>query len=886
MKFSLIIPTRNEAANIDPLLTRLFSLNFAATDFEVIFVDDDSTDGTQAKIAQWAATHNVRLIARHAPPDLTASVLEGVRAASHEIVAVMDADLSHPPEQLANLVRPVMDGSYDIVIGSRYVTGGSTENWPFYRRWLSRAGGWLARIICDVNDATSGFFAFRKELARSIPQKAHGYKILLELLMAGQGKLRIQEIPICFRDRTHGSSKLSFEHSLIYLQRLITLAGGTASLHTASRFALVGFLGIFVDVLVFQFLISQGSGLALAHMSSFIAAAAFNYALNSKWSFREHHDGQLRWKIFLRFLTTGLFALLLRGGVLAWLVHTWNIPAGWAIFPAIVTAALVNYLGSAFYVFPRTDPPAAPAIRWRTAAVGIIGLVILFRFVYLGVAQLIPDEAYYWQYAQHMDLSFYDHPPMVAWLIWLGTTLFGQNEFGVRIGAFVCGLIAIAYLYAFARNLYDRTIAMCAAMLFVVVPFGFVSGIAMLPDAPLIAAWIATLYYLERALLANKNSAWMSAGIAFGLGILSKYTLGLLGFAALAFILLDPASRRWLTRPHPYLATAIALLMFSPVIIWNMEHEWVSFLFQTGRIGNDQDSFSTHKLIIYIAVVLTPVGLFAAILALYSVLSASSDKKPDFARKNLFVGVFTGVPLLIFLILSTYDTPRFHWNSPLWLALLPTMAWIMGQPNIFRKAASYLRAAWRPTIVISLMAYAFVLHYVTLGIPGIPYEFLNEHYFWKETTAEIEKIADEIKQQTGEAPVIIGLSKWSIASALTFYSHHPLTADIRSRNAFGEPAVMYDYWQASNEPIHRPILLVGMKKHAFDELDRQDRNPAADLIAPGEINSRVIYRYDGIPLRKVYYRIAQGYLGHSNVTCLPELQNTTESVIMPKISTD
>ncbi|HNO75949.1 glycosyltransferase family 39 protein [Nitrosomonas mobilis] len=885
MQFSLIIPTLNEAVNIDPLLTSLFSLNSVEADFEVIIVDDGSTDGTQTKIAQWATTRNVKLIERHASPDLTASILEGVRAASHEVIAVMDADLSHPPEQLINLVQPVMDGSHDIVIGSRYVTGGSTENWPFYRRWLSRAGGWLARVICDVNDATSGFFAFRKELVQYIPEKAHGYKILLELIMSGQGKLRIKEIPICFRDRTRGSSKLSFGHNLIYLQRLITLAGGTASVHTASRFAFVGFLGVFVDVLIFQLLISQGIGLALAHMSSFVAAATFNYTLNSKWSFRIHHDGQLRWKTFLRFLTIGLFSLLLRGGVLAWLIYTWNIPVGWAIFPAIVIAALVNYLGSAFYVFPRTGPAAPPDIRWRTAAVGVIGFAILLRFVYLGVAQLIPDEAYYWQYAQHMGLSFYDHPPMVAWLIWLGTALFGQNEFGVRIGAFICGLIAIAYLYAFARNLYDKPTAMCATMLFVVVPFGFVSGLAMLPDAPLIAAWIATLYYLERALLANKNLAWIGAGIAFGLGILSKYTLGLLGFAVLAFVLLDPVSRRWLGRPHPYLATAIALLMFSPVIIWNMEHEWVSFLFQTGRISGDQDGFSTHKLIAYIAVILTPVGFLAAILALYSVLS-KSDKKPEFARKNLFVGIFTGIPLLIFLVLSTYDTPRFHWNSPLWLALLPTMAWIMGQQDLFRKASTRLRAAWQPTIVISLMAYAFVLHYATLGIPGLPYQFLNEHYFWKETTAEIEKIADEIKQQTGEMPVIIGLSKWSIASALTFYSHHPLTADIRSRNVFGEPAVMYDYWQASGEPIHRPILMVGMRKRAFDELTQQNDSPEASLIAPGEINSRIIYRYDGTPLRKVYYRIAQGYLGNSTTRQLSDLQNTAKSVIMPKISAD
>lgn len=122
---------------------------------------------------------------------------------------------------------------------------------------------------------------------------------------------------------------------------------------------------------------------------------------------------------------------------------------------------------------------------------------------------------------------------MVAWLIWLGTALAGQNEFGVRIGAFLSGLIAMAYLYAFARNLYDKSTAMRAALLLATVPFGFAAGLAMTPDAPLIAAWAATLYYMERALLANQSRAWLGIGIAFGLGILSKYTLGLIGIAAL-----------------------------------------------------------------------------------------------------------------------------------------------------------------------------------------------------------------------------------------------------------------------------------------------------------------------------------------------------------------
>lgn len=856
MSFSLIIPTLNEAENIDPLLSGIFSLTALGSQFEVIIVDDGSTDGTPDKVRQWQNTHNVRLIERCGQPDLTASIIEGTAAARHEIIAVMDADLSHPSDRLSALIQPILDGTHDITIGSRYIAGGNTIGWPFYRLWLSRAGGWLARIICDVNDATSGFFAFRRELISNISQSARGYKILLELLMTGQGSLRVKEIPISFRDRQHGNSKLSLTHHLAYLLQLITLAGGTVSFHTASRFAMVGSLGAFIDVLIFQWMTGHEVSLATAHISSFIMAASFNYAMNSKWSFRPHHAGHLHWKPFIRFLTVSIFALLLRGAVLAWLVYTWDMSAKWAIFPAILTTAMVNYLGSAFYVFPRTVPPVSTDTRWRTATVGILCIVILLHLTYMSVAQLIPDEAYYWQYAQHMSLSFFDHPPMVAWLIWLGTALAGQNEFGVRIGAFVCGLVAMIYLFALARNLYDKSTAMRSVLLFAIMPIGFASGLAMTPDAPLVAAWAATLYYMERALLASQSRAWIGVGIAFGLGILSKYTLGLLGIAALIYTILDPVARRWLLRPHPYLAVLIALILFSPVIIWNMENDWASFLFQTGRVGSTH-TFSTPKLILQIAIMLTPVGLIAAVFALRSIPLCYRQAP----RKYLFIGVFTGVPLLVFLVISTFDSLRFHWTGPLWLALIPTMAWMIGQRDILKEASARLGTAWQPMIIVSLLTYAFILHYVTLGIPGLPYRFLSEHYFWKETTAEVEQIAEKIRQTTGKEPIVIGMNKWSAASALAFYEKTP-AMDIRSRNLFGQHASMYSFWNPTEPATDRPILLIGMKPQALESNDATG-NFKTRLINPGEMQARPIYRHDGVLLRTLYYRTAEGYRGNS-----------------------
>jgi len=862
-QFSVVIPTLNEADNIDPLLTSLFALDLPFNHFEVIFADDGSNDGTPDKVRAWEKKANVKLVERREKPDLTASILAGVAIARSNVIVVMDADLSHPTDRLTAVVEPVLTGTHDIAVGSRYVPGGGTEGWPLHRQWLSRIGGWLARPICDVNDATSGFFAVRKDLIATIAEHARGYKILLELLVAGQGKIKAVEVPICFRDRTRGTSKLSFSHQWTYLQRLITLAGGTVSVSTASKFALVGLCGVIVDTLLFQILVVYETELAQAHIVSFFAAATVNYALNSKWSFREYHTGSLRWDQFSRFLMVGMLALLLRGGVLALLVYGWHVPAELAIFPAIAATAVVNYLGSAFYVFPITNNPPSLDMRWRIASVGVVIFILLLRLIYLGQAQLIPDEAYYWNYAQHMDLSYVDHPPMVAWLIWLGTSIFGDNEFGVRIAAYVCSLVTMGYLYALTLNIYDKSTSMRAMLLLAVLPIGFFHGMLMTPDAPLLAAWAATLYYMERALIAGRSSAWIGAGIAFGLGILSKYTLGLLGFAALLFMLLDPTARRWLFRPHPYLAATLALLLFTPVFIWNSENDWVSFLFQSRRIvGVGMDNqFSIQYLPMHILVLLTPVGMIAAGLALFW---RGDNNGQLVKRRRLFIQIFTGVPLAVFIFVSIFDAPRFHWTTPLWLAILPTIAWMMGKTDNLQNIAHRLRSLWKPTILVTVFFYAFVLHYVVLGIPGIPYPpTVMKHYFWRETTMEIEQIENDVRQQTGQDPIVVGMSKWSVASSLLFYNRGKNSMDIRSRNMFGDSGAMFQFWSPSQLPSTRPIIMVSMKRERLEH-DQLGNDLSQILKQPGPILYRPVKR-NNKKLRGVYYRVAQGYLGNKTV---------------------
>ena len=163
----------------------------------------------------------MRLIERDRPASssLAGAVLAGAHAAKGEFIVVMDADLSHPPERIKDLLAPLFDNRADLVIGSRYVAGGSTPGWPFWRRILSRLASALVYPLTGAHDAMAGYFAISRERLLQIAPPAIGFKIVFETLIHGGPDLRVCEIPVVFRDRASGRSKMSFGVALKFLFR-------------------------------------------------------------------------------------------------------------------------------------------------------------------------------------------------------------------------------------------------------------------------------------------------------------------------------------------------------------------------------------------------------------------------------------------------------------------------------------------------------------------------------------------------------------------------------------------------------------------------------------------------------------------------------------------
>ncbi|KAB2889223.1 MAG: polyprenol monophosphomannose synthase, partial [Desulfobulbaceae bacterium] len=196
---SIIVPTLNEAGNIDPLLQRIFAVRDEhAIDLEVVFVDDASTDGTCDEIVPWQERFPVVLVRRERDDGLAGAVIAGAKAAGGEFVLVMDADLSHPPEAIPALLAPLVADSHDMVIGSRYVAGGATPEWPLSRKISSKLATLPARFFTDARDPMAGLFAVRRHRLASLERQVCGFKIGLELLATAEVDLRVAEIPIVF----------------------------------------------------------------------------------------------------------------------------------------------------------------------------------------------------------------------------------------------------------------------------------------------------------------------------------------------------------------------------------------------------------------------------------------------------------------------------------------------------------------------------------------------------------------------------------------------------------------------------------------------------------------------------------------------------------------
>jgi dolichol-phosphate mannosyltransferase len=285
-KVSIVVPTFREAQNLPILIDRVAKVREAlGIEIELLIMDDDSRDGTVEAIAarpeRW-----VQLVVRTENRGLSQAVLDGLGRARGEILVCMDADLSHPPEALAEMMKKLDEGA-DFVIGSRYVAGGTTsDDWGLFRWLNSRVATLLARPLTSALDPMAGFFALRRTtLERGTEFNPVGYKIGLELIVKCRCE-RVVEIPIHFEDRQFGESKLTFRQQLLYLQHLRRLYVFKYGLWSQlMQFLIVGGIGVLVNLATLTVLLHLGVAARAALGAAILVSMCSNFVLNRRFSF-------------------------------------------------------------------------------------------------------------------------------------------------------------------------------------------------------------------------------------------------------------------------------------------------------------------------------------------------------------------------------------------------------------------------------------------------------------------------------------------------------------------------------------------------------------------------------------------------------------------------
>jgi dolichol-phosphate mannosyltransferase len=356
-ELSVVVPTFDEGSNIAELVRRLEAA-LVGCSWEVIFVDDDSPDGTAELVRELGRTDNrVRCVQRIGRRGLSSACIEGMLASTAPYLAVIDADLQHDETLLPRMLNALKAGGTDIVVGSRYLAAGGLGDWHASRARISRLATRLSRLVLhgDLTDPMSGFFMIRREAfgARVRVLSGIGFKILLDLFASSARPLRYVELPYRFRSRVAGESKLDSQAVWAFFMVLLDKLFGRIVPVRFVAFALVGAVGIGVHLATVWLLFrGLGVGFPASQVAATLVAITTNFALNNALTYRDMRQRGWKWLSgWASFLFACSVGALANVGIASYLFEssqaTW-MPAALA---GIVMGAVWNYAVTAVYTW-------------------------------------------------------------------------------------------------------------------------------------------------------------------------------------------------------------------------------------------------------------------------------------------------------------------------------------------------------------------------------------------------------------------------------------------------------------------------------------------------------------------------------------------------------
>lgn len=358
LRLSVVLPTYNECANVAPITAELLPLQeqFA---LEILFVDDDSADGTAEEVRRLAHLHPaVRLIRRVGRAGLSSAIKEGILDATGDLIVVMDCDGQHEPSTVETAVRQLLAGGADLVVGSRFhpeaCIHGLSDRRERNSTWANAVARFSLPAYRRLTDYMSGFFVLRPEAVLPLVRRidVNGFKFLYELLSLSGGRLSVDEVPLRFQPRIAGDSKLDLA---------IVWDLGVSILHTllwrsvprrAISFALVGATGVLVQLGMNRLLMGMGFRFEQALPPAVLVAATSNYLINNALTFRfQRQSGKALVRGLLKFLVVASLPVLANVGVASAFYRLVDRDTFWAQLAGIVVVFVWNYAASSRFVW-------------------------------------------------------------------------------------------------------------------------------------------------------------------------------------------------------------------------------------------------------------------------------------------------------------------------------------------------------------------------------------------------------------------------------------------------------------------------------------------------------------------------------------------------------
>ncbi len=493
--------------------------------------------------------------------------------------------------------------------------------------------------------------------------------------------------------------------------------------------------------------------------------------------------------------------------------------------------------GPRIAVLDRVDPLAA--------------LIAGFTLLHLALAAtmpLLPQEAYYWVWSLHPDWSYFDHPPLASWSIALTTSIFGSTVFGIKSAAVLWSLGWNLLWARLVLDLFgDRRLAFRSLLALNLSLLYQAYALAPTPDAPLLFGWIGTLWAVWRACASRDSRWWLAAGAFAGLAMLGKYSALLLLPVVGGFLLLSPAQRHWLRRPGPWLAVGIAALVFVPVVVWNAQHDWVSFAFQGSRRIGEMASFRPMHLLSLAgtqALLVTPFLFAVALAAFARGWHTAVRGRLDEPRRLLWLSA--AVPLLVFAVVALRSPVRINWLLPAWWSLI-----VLAVASL--PAHGPAPRWWRRGLASSLLLLLGVL--VVFAVPKLPIVGnLNSWSGWKETADHVARI-EAARHARGERTFVFG-PNYKVASLLRF--HLPGQPRTYAQDIFGAPALQYDYLPQQRDLKGATGILV-LADQDQARLDMGRLVPYCDALEAAEVVHTGAF---GRSTRRTEIWLCRGYHGH------------------------